>query len=103
MIPIYLCDDEAAVRREIRKELEKEILISGYDMKIICDSGSPEEVLDAAAKNGKQLLKIALKKNRERTGNILRLNSWIQSGIFRLTKLFTLKPAEKATALFCTD
>ena len=23
MIPIYLCDDEAAVRREIRKELEK--------------------------------------------------------------------------------
>ena len=27
MIPIYLCDDDAAVRREIRAELEKEILI----------------------------------------------------------------------------
>lgn len=67
MIPIYLCDDEAAVRREIRKELEKEILISGYDMKIICDSGSPEEVLDAAAKNGKRgifFLDVDLKNDR---------------------------------------
>ena len=67
MIPIYLCDDEAAVRREIRKELEKEILISGYDMKIICDSGSPEEVLDAAAKIGKRgifFLDVDLKNDR---------------------------------------
>ena len=54
MIPIYLCDDDAAVRREIRAELEKEILISGYDMKIICDSGDPEDLLNAAGKNGER-------------------------------------------------
>ena len=33
MIPIYLCDDAPGIRREIRRELEKEILISGYDKK----------------------------------------------------------------------
>ena len=67
MIPIYLCDDDAAVRREIRAELEKEILISGYDMKIICDSGDPEDLLNAAGKNGKRgiyFLDVDLKNER---------------------------------------
>ena len=45
MIPIYLCDDAPGIRREIRRELEKEILISGYDMEIVCDSGNPREIL----------------------------------------------------------
>ena len=44
MIPIYLCDDAPGIRREIRRELEKEILISGYDMEIVCDSGNPREI-----------------------------------------------------------
>lgn len=54
MIPIYLCDDEPAVRRAVREELEKEILISDCDMEIVCDTGSPEELLDAVRKNGKR-------------------------------------------------
>ena len=53
MIPVYLCDDEPSVRRAVRSELEKEILISGYDMEVVCDTGSPRYLLDAARENGK--------------------------------------------------
>lgn len=51
MIPIYLCDDDPKIRREIRRELEKEILISGYDMEIVCDSGNSREVLEILREN----------------------------------------------------
>lgn len=54
MIPVYLCDDEPSVRRAVRSELEKEILISGYDMEVVCDTGSPEELLEAVRENGKR-------------------------------------------------
>ena len=54
MIPVYLCDDEPSVRRAVRSELEKEILISGYDMEVVCDPGSPRKLLDAARENGKR-------------------------------------------------
>ena len=67
MIPIYLCDDEPAVRRGIRTELEKEILISGYDMEVVCDTGDPEELLDAVRRNGKRgiyFLDVDLKDGR---------------------------------------
>lgn len=51
MIPVYLCDDEAGIRGEIRRELEKEILIAGYDMEIVCDSSNPREILTVMSKN----------------------------------------------------
>ena len=54
MIPVYLCDDAPSVRRAVRSELEKEILISGYDMEVVCDTGSPRKLLDAARENGKR-------------------------------------------------
>ncbi len=54
MIPIYLCDDDPNVRRAMRDELEKEILISGYDMKVVCDAGTPDELLSAVRENGKR-------------------------------------------------
>ena len=45
MIPIYICDDDEIIRKAIRKELEKEILIRDYDMQVVCDKGKPEELL----------------------------------------------------------
>ncbi|HIR25906.1 MAG TPA: response regulator transcription factor [Candidatus Egerieimonas faecigallinarum] len=67
MIPIYLCDDEEAVRREIRQVLEKEILISGYDMEIVCDSKDPREILETLAENrrkGIYILDVDLKNEQ---------------------------------------
>lgn len=46
MIPIYICDDENCIRKAIRKELEKEILIRNYDMKVVCDKEKSEELLN---------------------------------------------------------
>ena len=45
MVPIYLCDDDPQIRAEIRRELEKEILIKGYDMKVAAACAGPEELL----------------------------------------------------------
>ena len=42
MIPVYICDDEETARVSIQRELEKEILIEGYDMQIVCAAGTPE-------------------------------------------------------------
>ena len=73
MIPIYLCDDDPKIRREIRRELEKEILISGYDMEIVCDSGNSREVLEILRENrqrGIYFLDVDLKEEQY-TGFIL--------------------------------
>ena len=45
MIPIYICDDEKSIRKAIREELEKEILIHDYDMQVVCEKDKPEELL----------------------------------------------------------
>lgn len=46
MISIYICDDANNIRKAIRTEVEKEILIHNYDMQVICDKGTPQELLD---------------------------------------------------------
>lgn len=51
MVPIYLCDDEPGTRRAIRREIEKEILISGYDMEIAAECAAPEDVLSSLQNN----------------------------------------------------
>ena len=45
MIPIYICDDDAYIRKAIKEELEKEIMIRGYDMEVVCAEGKPENLL----------------------------------------------------------
>lgn len=48
MIGIYLCDDEDAVRYQIRTALERKILVENYDMKVVCSAAGGQELLDAA-------------------------------------------------------
>ena len=48
MIGIYLCDDEDAVRHQIRTALEWKIFVEDYDMKVVCSTASAQELLDAA-------------------------------------------------------
>lgn len=52
MIPIYICDDEKNIRKAIRDELEKEILIHDYDMQVVCDKEKPEELLHCITGHG---------------------------------------------------
>lgn len=52
MIPVFICEDEKETRENIKSALEKEILIRGYDMKVVCGTDSPEELLDCAKKQG---------------------------------------------------
>lgn len=54
MIPIYICDDEPVIRGAIRRELEREILIAGYDMEVALDTGDPAALLEKARKLGKR-------------------------------------------------
>ncbi len=70
MVPIYLCDDDPKIRRMIREKLEREILISGYDMKVVMDTGSPRELLAVVGESGKRgiyFLDVDL-KDQEYTG-----------------------------------
>ena len=48
MIPIYLCDDEEAVRHQIQTALEWKIFMENYDMKGVCAASAAQELLDAA-------------------------------------------------------
>ena len=38
MIKIYLCDDENAVRHQIKAALEWKICVENYDMKVACSA-----------------------------------------------------------------
>ncbi len=53
MIGIYLCDDDAAVRCQIRTALERKILVQNYDMKVVCSAAGAQELLDTV-ETGKQ-------------------------------------------------
>lgn len=67
MVPIYLCDDEPGIRRAIRRKIEKEILISGYDMEIAAECAAPEDVLSYLRENrrrGIYFLDVDLKNDR---------------------------------------
>lgn len=47
MLPVYICEDDAKIRDAQREYLEKQILIEGYDMKIVLCSGHTEEIIRA--------------------------------------------------------
>ncbi len=53
MIGIYICDDEETVRHQIQTALEWKIFIENYDMKIVCNAASAQELL-AASENEKR-------------------------------------------------
>ena len=42
------------IRAAIRRELEKEILIKGYDMKVAAACAGPEELLEEIQKSGRR-------------------------------------------------
>ena len=47
MIQIYLCDDEEAVRHQIKTALEWKIFVENYDMEVACAAATAQELLDA--------------------------------------------------------
>ena len=65
MIPIYLCDDDSALRRRLQTALERKILIEDYDMRIVCSVADAESLLKAAqqeeGKRGIYFLDVELK------------------------------------------
>lgn len=52
MIPIYLCDDDDAVRHQIQTIIEHKILIEDYDMGVLCSAGSAAGFLEAVEQEG---------------------------------------------------
>ena len=48
MIEIYLCDDEDAVRDQIRTALEWKIFVENYDMRVAYSAHGGEDLLEAA-------------------------------------------------------
>ncbi len=65
MIGIYICDDEDAVRHQIRTALEWKIFVEDYDMQVVCSAATAQELLDAAedAKRGVYFLDVELKND----------------------------------------
>ena len=65
MIPIYLCDDDSALRRRLETALERKILIEDYDMRIVCSAADGVSLLNAArqepGKRGIYFLDVELK------------------------------------------
>ena len=64
MLPIYICEDEEAIRNAERAWLEKKILIEGLDMEIALCTESPKELLkhlSGEQKRGIYFLDVELK------------------------------------------
>ena len=51
MIAVYLCDDEDAVRHQMKTALEWKIFVEDYDMKVVCAAATAQELLDAVEDN----------------------------------------------------
>lgn len=51
MIPIYICDDDDAVRQQIQTALRWKIVMENYDMEVACAAASAQELL-AAVEDG---------------------------------------------------
>ena len=45
MVSIYICDDEPEILEFIKKEIENQILIQAYDMKIARADTKPESLI----------------------------------------------------------
>ncbi len=69
MIPIYLCDDEEAVRHQIQTALEWKAFMENYDMEVVCAASTAGELLEAVedSSRGVYFLDVDL-KDREWDG-----------------------------------
>ena len=54
MLPVYICEDNGQIRAALQAYLEKQIMIQDYDMKIVCASGQPEEILHEVSEMQRQ-------------------------------------------------
>ena len=54
MLPVYICEDDEAVRAAQEEFLRKLILMEGYDMELVLCTGHPEDVLLAAERHPKR-------------------------------------------------
>lgn len=52
LLSVFICEDEEPIRAAEREYLEKQILMEGYDMEIVCCTGRPEEVLQKLSGGG---------------------------------------------------
>lgn len=50
MLPVYICEDDEAVRLALEEFIKKLILMEGYDMEVVLCSGHPEEIVRAVEK-----------------------------------------------------
>lgn len=53
MLPIYICEDEAYIRKYLVDSINKHVLIENYDMKIVCETENPNDII-LALKKGQQ-------------------------------------------------
>lgn len=51
MIPVYICEDEAAIRATLEKEICDYIMIQNHDMELVCATQDPKKLLDACKQN----------------------------------------------------
>jgi len=51
MIPIYICDDDRNVLQTLATIIENSVLIQNYDMKIVCATTNPLEIIQERKKN----------------------------------------------------
>lgn len=51
MIPIYICDDEEPVREGIRREIERQVMMGDYDMRVVLSTGDAQKLLAAQYEN----------------------------------------------------
>lgn len=50
MLPVFLCEDEPDIREMERKLIEQYLMIQGYDMELVLDTGNPREILEQVKK-----------------------------------------------------
>ena len=64
MISIYICDDEEAVRHQVKTALEWKIFMENYDMEVVC-AAAARELLDTLEDNRRSIyfLDVDLKDN----------------------------------------
>ncbi len=56
MLPVYICEDDYEILCIQKEYIEKQILINGYDMKIVVCSRHPEEIIEIAKSSTQKML-----------------------------------------------
>ena len=73
MLPVYICEDDAQIRKAQEEFLRKQILIEGYDMEIALCTGHPLAALQAvkaSPRRGVCFLDVVLKGEKMKSGTV---------------------------------